>query len=92
EVVNYAEGRDYPYRRTLFKLPELGDEPLTFYLRSYDPAGNSFPLKVWQLDDLSQLAATENIGLGLIYGIITALLLYNLFIFFSLRDAAYFWY
>lgn len=30
EVVNYAEGRDYPYRRTLFKLPELGDEPLTF--------------------------------------------------------------
>ncbi|GLK87670.1 sensor domain-containing diguanylate cyclase [Pseudomonas turukhanskensis] len=92
EVVNYADGRDHPYRRTLFKLPELGEEPLTFYLRTYDPAGNSFPLKVWQLDDLSQLAATENIGLGVIYGIITALLLYNLFIFFSLRDSAYFWY
>lgn len=92
EVVNYADGRDHPYRRTLFKLPELGEEPLTFYLRAYDPAGNSFPLKVWQLDDLSQLAATENIGLGVIYGVIAALLLYNLFIFFSLRDAAYFWY
>ncbi len=92
EVVKYAEGRDHPYRRTLFKLPELGEEPVTFYLRTYDPAGNSFPLKVWQLDDLSQLAATENIGLGVIYGIITALLLYNLFIFFSLRDSAYFWY
>lgn len=92
EVVNYADGRDHAYRRTLFKLPELGEEPLTFYLRSYDPAGNSFPLKVWQLDDLSLLAATENIGLGVIYGIITALLLYNLFIFFSLRDEAYFWY
>lgn len=92
EVVNYAEGRDHPYRRTLFKLPELGEEPLTFYLRTYDPAGNSFPLKVWQLDDLSQMAASENIGLGVIYGVITALLLYNLFIFFSLRDAAYFWY
>ncbi|PTQ68701.1 diguanylate cyclase (GGDEF)-like protein [Pseudomonas sp. GV071] len=92
EVVNYADGRDHAYRRTLFKLPEMGDEPLTFYLRTYDPAGNSFPLKVWQLDDLTQLAATENIGLGVIYGIITALLLYNLFIFFSLRDSAYFWY
>jgi two-component system, sensor histidine kinase LadS len=90
--VPYAEGRDYPYRRMLFKLPELGDEPLTLYFRSLDPAGNSFPLKIWQLSDLEQLASNENIGFGLIYGVILALLLYNLFILIALRDKAYLWY
>jgi diguanylate cyclase (GGDEF)-like protein len=91
-AVPYAEGRDYPYRRMLFKLPELGEEPLTLYFRSLDPAGNSFPLKVWQLSDLEQLASNENIGFGLIYGVILALLLYNLFILIALRDKAYLWY
>src|SRR5690606_25657148 len=92
EKVGFAEGRAHPYRRMLLPLPELTEAPRTFYLRSYDPAGDSFPLRVWQLGQLDHLAARENLGLGLIYGIITALLLYNLFIFVSLRDAAYCWY
>ncbi len=92
EKVSFDEGRDHPHRRMLLRLPELGEQPLTFYLRSYDPAGNSFPLKVWQLDDLKTQAAGENLWLGVIYGVITALLLYNLFIFLALRDSAYFWY
>lgn len=92
ELVNHQEGRDHEFRHMLFKLPELSAQPLTFYLRSYDPAGNSFPMRAWQLDDLTQTAAEENLALGVVYGIIAALLLYNLFIFFSLRDSAYFWY
>ncbi|GJN44184.1 sensor domain-containing diguanylate cyclase [Pseudomonas tohonis] len=92
ESVPFAEGRDFDYRRMVFRLPELGTEPLTFYFRSYDPAGNSFPLKVWQLDDLQDLRATEDMGFGLIYGVILALFLYNLFILVALRDKAYLWY
>lgn len=92
ERVRFSAGRDHDYRHMLLKLPELGEAPLTFYLRSYDPAGNSFPLRAWQLDDLTQVATGENLALGVVYGIIAALLLYNLFIFFSLRDSAYFWY
>ncbi|MBB2493704.1 diguanylate cyclase [Pseudomonas sp. UL070] len=92
ERVSYAAGRDHDYRHMLFKLPALSESPQTFYLRSYDPAGNSFPLRIWQLDDLTQVATDENLALGVVYGIIAALLLYNLFIFFSLRDSAYFWY
>lgn len=92
EVVTFDEGRDHAHRRLLFQLPALSEQPLTLYLRSFDPAGNSFPLKIWQLDDLSTLSANENLWLGVIYGVITALLLYNLFIFFALRDSAYFWY
>lgn len=92
EQVSHREGRDRPSRYMVFKLPPLEPQPLTFYLRTYDPAGNSFPMKVWQLDDMIQQASEENLALGVVYGIIAALLLYNLFIFMSLRDSAYFWY
>ncbi|WP_277372965.1 diguanylate cyclase [Pseudomonas sp. AA-38] len=92
ERVAFSESRDHPYRRMVFDLPEIGEQPSTFYLRAFDPAGNSFPLRIWQLDDLTQLAVRENLGLGAIYGVVFALLLYNLFILISLRDKAYFWY
>lgn len=92
DAVPYREGRDHDYRRMVFKLPALGSEPLTLYFRSLDPAGNSFPLKVWQLSDLDNNAISENIGFGVIYGVILALLLYNLFILLALRDKAYLWY
>ncbi|HSC79531.1 MAG TPA: 7TM diverse intracellular signaling domain-containing protein, partial [Chitinolyticbacter sp.] len=92
ESVPFAESRDFDYRRMVFRLPDMDELPLTFYFRSYDPAGNSFPLKVWQRDDLKDLRATENLGFGLIYGVILALLLYNLFILVALRDKAYLWY
>jgi diguanylate cyclase (GGDEF)-like protein len=92
ERVPYHESRDHPYRRMVFDLPHLDEQPTTFYLRAFDPAGNSFPLRIWQLDGLKQLAASENLVLGAIYGVIFALLLYNLFILISLRDKAYFWY
>ncbi len=92
ELVSFADGRDAPYRRALFRLPPLDEQPLTLYLRTYDPAGNSFPLRAWQLGDLERHASQENLGLGMIYGVIFALLLYNLFILLALRDRAYLWY
>ncbi|MEO9331519.1 diguanylate cyclase [Pseudomonas guguanensis] len=92
ERVPFDASRDHPYRRMVFDLPALDEQPTTFYLRAFDPAGNSFPLRIWQADDLKQLAARENLALGAIYGVVFALLLYNLFILISLRDRAYFWY
>lgn len=92
ERVPFTESRDHPYRRMVFDLPAIGEQPMTLYLRAFDPAGNSFPLRIWQLEDLTQLAARENLALGAIYGVVFALLLYNLFILISLRDKAYFWY
>lgn len=91
EAVPFANGRDRDYRRPVFHLPE-GIGPLRLYMRAYDPAGNSFPLRIWSLDDLQEHRADTNLFLGVIYGLIAALLLYNLFILLTLRDPAYFWY
>ena len=93
EQVSFAEGRDTPYRRIVLALPTLNNQhEQVVYLRSVDPAGNSFPLKVWQKDDLQLFSSHENLLLGLLYGCIVAMLLYNLFILGSLRDPVYFWY
>ena len=62
ERVPFSENRDHPYRRMVFDLPTLGEQPKTLYLRAFDPAGNSFPLRVWQLEDLTQLATRENLA------------------------------
>ena len=91
EAVPFADGRDYDYRRSVFQLPPT-QEGLTLYLRSYDPGGNTFPLHIWQLPDLQQRQIIENMLSGIIYGVIIALLLYNLFIYASLRDSNYLWY
>jgi diguanylate cyclase (GGDEF)-like protein len=91
EVVPFAEGRDRDYRKPVFHLPE-GSGPLRLYMRAADPAGNSFPLRIWSLNDLQDHRADTNLFLGFIYGLIAALLLYNLFILLTLRDPAYFWY
>ena len=91
EAAPFAAGRDYDYRRSVFRLPPLQDG-MTIYLRSYDPAGNAFPLHIWQVADLQQQQVEENLIFGMIFGVIIALLLYNLFIFISLRDSTYFLY
>ena len=43
ERVPFTESRDHPYRRMVFDLPAIGEQPMTLYLRAFDPAGNSFP-------------------------------------------------
>ena len=92
EISDFASGREIAYRHPVFHLPALGEQPIHLYLRLYDPAGNSFPLRLWQADDLQQHIQTENLLFGMIFGGLVALLLYNLILLLSLRDDAYFWY
>ena len=91
ERVAHREGRDHDFRHMLFRLPTLDQNPTTFTCAAMTRR---------QLISHARLATgrfePESGGrkhcLGVIYGIIAALLLYNLFIFCSLRDSAYFWY
>lgn len=93
ERVSFAEGRDLDQRTISFKLPEIGtQQPLTLYLRSYNPAGNLFPLSLWQKHDIEQRINKENLLYGALYGAILALLLYNICLLINLRDKGYFYY
>ncbi|MHA5866689.1 7TM-DISM domain-containing protein, partial [Pseudomonas aeruginosa] len=67
--VPFAEGRDHAYRHPLFQLPP-GDGPLRVYLRSYDPGGNAFPLRLWSHDELLEYRSQGNLLFGMAYGLI----------------------
>lgn len=95
EQVPFQQASDLQNRRIVFQLPRLPaspEAPLVLYLRTLDPSGNAFPLHLWQRDDIERKAAWSNLLLGALYGIIFGLMLYNLFLLITLRDATYAWY
>lgn len=75
----------------LFALPPMqGDIDLLIYARS----GTSLqvPLELWRSDYAQQRQMNETLMWGLYFGILFALLAYNGFVHYSVRDAAYAWY
>lgn len=93
QVVPYSQGTDHTHRRPVFDLPDLpSNQPFRIYIRAYGEGGNSFPLRAWTGAGLEQTIARDNLVLGMLYGAIGALLLYNLFLAFSLRQRLYAWY
>lgn len=66
-------------------------ETLQVYLYTVLPTGEPLPVlsDVWSADGFAEDALTERLLLGLYYGVIAVMVLYNLFIFLSLRDIIY---
>jgi serine phosphatase RsbU (regulator of sigma subunit) len=49
-------------------------------------------IRVWSLQELYRFSRTERIASGIFFGVIAALVCYNLFLFISLRDRSYLYY
>ena len=76
----------------VFKLNLPPNEPQRLYLRVQSQGSVIVPLTLW-----SPIAYLEDMPariyvLGIIYGVLLVMLLYNLFIFISVRDRSYFYY
>ena len=83
------ESRDLRHPRIVFAVdvPTEVTEPL--YLRVQSGAAMSLPLTLWRpVDFLAHSAAEQGIH-GIYFGILLGLLGYNLFLFFSLREASH---
>lgn len=63
-----------------------------FYLRIDSQSSMQVPLLLADPRDYLSTQLTNQIGLGLYYGILIALTLYNLLLFASVRDANFLWY
>jgi diguanylate cyclase (GGDEF)-like protein len=70
----------------------LESTPETFYLRVHDPAELVVPLQLLDAETLAQRDRDRAIVMSLFLGLMLGLLVYNLFLFLSLRDPAYGWY
>jgi len=76
----------------LFELPMQPDQALTAYLRLHSEGSVQAPLSLWSSQAYIEALPARIYVLGLIYGVLLGMLVYNLFIYVSVRDTSYLWY
>jgi signal transduction histidine kinase/CheY-like chemotaxis protein len=84
--------REVNYRNFVFRLQESPGGPHTYYIRFETEGVMNLPLKMWSSIPLAEKMAQEQTLLGIYYGAILIMLVYNLFIFASVRDKSYLYY
>ena len=62
------------------------------YLRVQHPRGTQFPLVAGTLNAFYKVAGDRNVIEGIYYGFMLLMVLYNLFVYFSLKDVSYIYY
>ncbi len=88
DIFDYYSRPEPMYRDFVFPLVEPVGER-TYYLRVRSKGSRVVPLTAWSGDALVQGKFRELPILWVYYGIMGALLFYNLFIFFSIRERSY---
>jgi adenylate cyclase len=83
--------RDLDYRNPIFSVEQPPGQS-TFYLRVRTSSSFIVPLLFWTPEEFIENAIREDILLGIFYGTMIVMLLYNLFIFASVRDISYLYY
>ncbi|WP_430462841.1 sensor domain-containing diguanylate cyclase [Thalassolituus sp. LLYu03] len=83
-----------PLRHRLFVLPVAfePDATIEWVFRVETSSSMQFPLSLWDERDFFLNDQNQLLGLGLYYGIMLIMVLYNLFVFLSVREANYLYY
>jgi two-component system sensor histidine kinase/response regulator len=80
------------HRNFVFSLRMMPKSESTYYLRVASGTTLDVPAKLWEREAFIQKSLQEYMGQALYFGMLAALGLYNLLLFFSLRDRTYFYY
>jgi PAS domain S-box-containing protein len=81
--------RDIPNHHIVFNLPLSPREELIFYTRIQSGASMTLSQTLWEPNAFFQEAGNELFFLGIFYGMFLIMLVYNLFLLYSLRDESY---
>src|ERR1035437_303915 len=99
KVVSFESGDTLPFshraikhRNVMFKLPLGKGENVTVFVRVKTESSMQLPLMLWSAQSLLAKDHEEQYVLGIYYGILFAMFLYNLLLFFSSRDINYLYY
>ncbi len=84
--------REIANRKFLFRLALPPGEHMTVYLRIETESAMTFPLLLWHPDAFAQKDHNEQFALGGYYGIMVAMICYNLFLLCAIRDRVYLYY
>lgn len=84
--------RKYKHPDYIFDIDLQKNQSRTYYLRIKSTEQLIIPISVNKPTNLWQSLSTENILSGIYLGTVVIMFLYNLFIFFSVRDRSYLFY
>lgn len=92
-------GADFPFsnreinhRNFIFNLNIEENEKKTYYMVAHGGGDVHPPINIWQKDAFIQKTQVEFTVLGLFYGMILAMIIYNSFLYLSLRIKSYLYY
>ena len=86
------KARSVRYRYPNFLLDLPPDTRVEVLLRVQSQSSMQVPLALYTPTSFIEISRDAQFGIGLYYGILLALFVYNLVLWLSLRDASYFWY
>lgn len=84
--------RSIRYRHPNFWLTLPRDEPVDILVRVQSQSSMQVPLTLYTPTAFAEMSRDAQMAIGIYYGILLALLVYNLVLWLILRDASYFWY
>lgn len=84
--------RPYDHRNFIFPLRLSPHEALQVYFRFKSTSSMQIPVSLYDEGTLLEKTQTEMVFLGLYYGSMMIMILYNLFVFFSVREVKYLFY
>lgn len=91
DALPYAS-RQIRQNNYLFELPLQPGQSTTAYLRVYSQGSVQVPLALWSAEAYMEDQPTRFYVLGMIYGVLLVMAVYNLFIYLSVRDVSYLYY
>lgn len=90
---NYShETRPIQNRVFAFPMSLAPEERNTLYLRIRTSGSHQVPMTVWQPEAFHQASERDMVGRSLFYGMLLAVIIFNLFLFSLLRERAYVYY
>ena len=84
-----AGERPWPHRHFVFPVSLVKDTPEVFFLRVASDGSVTVPLRLWESDAFVSYTQHSYLWIAAYYGAAFALLLYNFFLFVSLKDRKY---
>jgi hypothetical protein len=84
--------KEFFHKNYVFDLDLSDGTAHTYYIKFKSNLHNSFAVKVRSAEFMISYSVTEYFLLGLYYGILVIMAIYNLFIYFSVRENTYIYY
>ncbi|MCG8315313.1 MAG: ATP-binding protein, partial [Pseudomonadales bacterium] len=87
-----VSARPVPHRHPVFPVELKPGEARTLYFRLENKFALAVPIKLWESDNFSSNDNQYMLLQGCYFGCMLAMLIYNIFIFFSTRDKSFLYY